>query len=82
MFDKLKQLKQLRDLQNTIKKELHSGESNGVKITINGAFEMMSVEIANDLSKDEMAKAIKSAYQNAMGLAQSAAAKVLGGLMG
>lgn len=82
MFDKLKQLKQLKDLQSAIKKEMHMGESNGVKITINGAFEMQEVEISNDLSREDMAKAIKQAYSNAMSLAQNAAAKMMSGLMG
>jgi hypothetical protein len=34
MFDKLKQLKELRDLQQEIKKEKYEMEKNGVKIVI------------------------------------------------
>ena len=81
MFDKLKQLKQLKELQGEIKKEMHIGESNGVKITINGAFDMENVEITNDLSKEEMAKEIKQAYSNAMSSAQNSAAQKFSGLM-
>lgn len=82
MFDKLKQLKQLKDLQSAIKKESHIGESNGVKVTINGAFEMQNVEISNDLNKEDIATAVKQAYTVAMQSAQNSAAKMMSGLMG
>lgn len=82
MFDKLKQLKQLKDLQDTIKRENYTAEVNGIKITVNGAFEVQDVEVNSQLEKSELEKAIKQAFSRAISDAQSSAAKKLSGLMG
>jgi len=79
MFNKLKQIKDLRSQAKTMQNAL-SGESinlnkNGVSITMNGNMEVVKIEIKNDLSKDELAKTFTSLFNDAIKQTQRVMAK-------
>lgn len=63
MFNKLKQFKDLRDqaktLQNALAKESITLDKNGVKLTMNGNMEVISIEITETLTNDKMASTMK-----------------------
>ena len=89
MFNKLKQLKDLRDqakdLQSALAEEKIDVEKNGVKIVMDGNMQIVDVIIEKDLSKEDMAKAIKEATNDAIKKTQkNMAMKVqqMGGLPG
>ena len=90
MFNKLKQIKDLRSQAKTMQNAL-SGESvnvnkNGVTITMNGNMEVTKIEITNDLSKEELAKIFTSLFNDAIKQTQRVMAKKMqemgGGLQG
>jgi DNA-binding protein YbaB len=89
MFNKLKQFKDLRDqakkMQSALSTEVVKADKNGVTITLNGNMEIIKVEIENDLNKDSLAEAIKSAGNEAIKKAQRIMAekvKTMGGFPG
>ena len=67
MFNKIKALKDVRSQAKVIEKALMAievvGESNGVKIIMNGKQEVKSVEIP-DADKDEIARGVKNAIED------------------
>ncbi len=66
MFDKLKQLKQLRDLQNQLGKEKLDIEKDGVKVTINGKMEIEGVTLNAELDKGRQEKLLKDCLNSAV----------------
>jgi DNA-binding protein YbaB len=63
MFNKLKQYKDLRDqaktMQNTLSKENVTVEKNGVKITMDGNMEIITLELNENLNKIQLEKTLK-----------------------
>lgn len=74
MFDSFKQLKQLKELQNAIQKEEVVAEKDGVKITMNGAFEVSDVSIEEGIAHDKIEKLMKEVFNDAVKKAQQAIA--------
>ena len=69
MFNKLKQFKDLRSqakmLQNMMAQETITMERNGVKITINGNFEITALNILEEKSKENLEKALTDCLNEA-----------------
>ena len=66
MFDKLKQLKQLKDLQNILSKERVEVERDGIKIAINGKLEIEMIQINAPLEKEKLEKSIRDCFNEAI----------------
>ena len=70
MFNKLKQYKDLRNqaktLQNMMAQESVTLERNGVKIIVNGNFEITELKINEELSKDKLESTIKEIVNDAI----------------
>jgi DNA-binding protein YbaB len=75
MFDKLKDLKKLRDLDCALAKEQFETEKEGIKITINGRGEIISIFLNPDLSKEKQEQILVSAINEVCGQAKMAMAK-------
>lgn len=79
MFNKLKQFKDLRSqaktMQSSLAQETISEEKNGIKISLNGNLELISLKLNPDLSKEEQEKALKSCFNDAIKKAQRLMAK-------
>jgi len=60
MFEKLKQLKDLRDkaktLQNALSAETITADKNGIKITMDGNMNVSAVVLEKEMSKEEIEK--------------------------
>lgn len=89
MFSKLKQFKDLRSqaklMQDALAQETVTEEKNGVKIVLNGNMEVISLSLAEGLSKQAQEDALKTCFNNAVKRAQRLMAKKLqdmGGLPG
>lgn len=74
MFDSFKQLKQLKELQAAIQKEEVTVEKDGVRVTMNGAFEVSDVTIKEGISSDALQKIMKEVFNEAVKKAQQAIA--------
>lgn len=65
MFDKIKQLHQLRNIQNEFKKERLVFEDRGVSVTINGAFEIEEIKLNPELEIQDQQEALKHCLNKA-----------------
>ncbi|MCK5416432.1 YbaB/EbfC family nucleoid-associated protein [Candidatus Parcubacteria bacterium] len=79
MFNKLKQLKDLRSqakkMQSALSGETITSEKNGVSITMDGNMSITSVVINPDLAKESMETAIKIAANDTIKKTQKLMAK-------
>jgi DNA-binding protein YbaB len=89
MFSKLKQLKDLKSqakvMQDALAQETVTEEKGGVKISMNGNMEVLSVEISDGLTKKAIEEASKSCFNESIKKAQRLMAKKLqdmGGIPG
>ena len=78
MFNKLKQVKDLRHqaktLQNTLAQEKISVEKHGVTLAFNGNLEVTEIHIA-DSAKDNLENNLKSAFNDGIKQVQKVMAK-------
>ena len=65
MFDKLKQLNDLRNMQKTLKEQKIETEHNGVKIVLRGDFEIEHIELNPNLDIDHQERAVLAAFNDA-----------------
>lgn len=89
MFNKLKQLKDLRSqakkMQNVLGQELITTEKSGIKIVMNGNLEVISIVINEDLAKDSLEGLLADSLNETIKKAQRIMAQKLqamGGLPG
>jgi len=89
MFNKLKQVKDLRDqaktMQNALSGEKVEAEKGGVKVVMNGNLEVQSIEINSELSKESLENTVKDCVNDCMKKAQKLMAskmREMGGLPG
>ncbi|MEX0616955.1 MAG: YbaB/EbfC family nucleoid-associated protein [Candidatus Woykebacteria bacterium] len=82
MFDKLKQMYDLKKQADVMKKELEAEvlevEHGDVKVKLNGAQKILKLEYPADIDPDKL----KDAINKAMDEAQKVAAKKMQGMMG
>ena len=86
MFNKLKQYKDLRDqaktLQNMMAQQTITVEKNGVKLTINGNFEITTLNINNELSKESLERTLTDCFNDATKKIQRVLAEKMQGMGG
>jgi DNA-binding protein YbaB len=89
MFNKLKQLKDLRDkaktIQNALAEEKVTGDRHGIKISLNGNMEVSAVVLEKEMTKAELEKNLPDAINDAIKKAQRVMAekmRSMGGLPG
>lgn len=81
MFDKFKQMAQLRSLQNELAQERFEAEQDGVKVTVNGKLMVEDIVLSSDLPADKQAAILKDCLNDAFKKAQSSAAQKMMGMM-
>lgn len=65
MFDKLKDLKKLKDLESALGKEMIEKEKNGVRVIINGKSEIVSILLNPELDKEKQEQSLKDCINDA-----------------
>jgi len=75
MFDKLKQLKKLKDLQKSLGREKTDVEKNGIKVTINGNIEIESITLNPELDFSRQERVLKDCINDAVRKIQFTVAK-------
>ena len=79
MFNKLKQLKDLRSqaktMQGALSEEKVELEKNGIKIIMNGNMEVLNLTINTNSSKEEIAKNCKDIFNDGIKKTQRLMAK-------
>ncbi len=81
MFDKFKQLAQLKSMQSEMAKERFEAENNGVKVIVNGKLMVEDIILNPDLSAEKQAMVLKDCLNEAFKKAQSSAAQKMMGMM-
>lgn len=82
MFDKLKQLAQIKGLQDSIKQEKVEVVKEGVRIVVRGDFSIDEINLNPDLTTEKQQEVLKDCLNDGMKKAQMLAAQKLSGLMG
>ncbi|OGZ27603.1 MAG: hypothetical protein A2365_01915 [Candidatus Nealsonbacteria bacterium RIFOXYB1_FULL_40_15] len=77
MFDKLKQLNQIRQLKNELEKESREVEKEGVKVKVNGKMEVLEITLNPELDSLRQGQIIKECINEAMKQIQKAAAEMM-----
>jgi DNA-binding protein YbaB len=83
MFEQLKQLKKLQEIQNTLKNEKLDYEKQGIKVSLNGKLEFEEIKLNPALAIDQQEKLLKEALNEAMKKIQMTVAQkmqAMGGL--
>lgn len=65
MFEKLKELKKLKELQDSVKRERASAERNGIKVVMNGNFEVEEIKLNSGLNTEEQERILKEVLKEA-----------------
>jgi len=66
MFEKLKQFKELKRIQEKIKKERIEVEKQGTKVVVGGNLEIIEVKLNPDLDKETQEKVLKECFNEAI----------------
>ena len=84
MFDKIKMLKQAKDMQKKMAEISSDIDYNGIKITINGKQEILNLEIPENLFEDpnQLTQLVKEAFNKAITDSQREMASKMQGDMG
>lgn len=75
MFDKLKQLAQLKKLKDILEKERREVEREGIRVVINGKMEIEEIQLNPELSIEKQEKLVKDCINEAMKKIQTEAAQ-------
>ncbi|MDD5098105.1 MAG: YbaB/EbfC family nucleoid-associated protein [Candidatus Pacebacteria bacterium] len=65
MFDKLRDLKKLKDLDSMLGKEMIERERDGIKIVINGKSEIVSISLNPELDIKKQGESLKNCINDA-----------------
>ena len=82
MFNKFKQLKEIKDLQKAIAKERVEVEKKGIRVVLNGKMELIEVVLNQQLSADEQQKFLKDCFNEAVQAWRLRIAKKVSGIPG
>jgi len=79
MFDKLKQLKNLKDIQKNIKSQKIDLEHRGVRVTMTGEFKVEDIKLNPDLDIKSQEVAVREALNLAKDKIQASLADMFSG---
>ena len=81
MFDKLKQLHQLKKMKDILEKERREVEKEGVKVVVNGKMEIEDIRLNPEIDVEKQEKLVKDCINEAMKqIQQEAAQKMFQGM--
>lgn len=80
MLDKLKQLGQLKSIQDEMKAQRFEAEREGIKVVINGSLMVEEVVLNNQVPTDQQNEAVKDCVNEAIKKAQQDMAQKLSGM--
>ncbi|MFA5021572.1 MAG: YbaB/EbfC family nucleoid-associated protein [Patescibacteria group bacterium] len=80
MLDKLKQLGQLKSIQDSLKAERYEVEKNGVKVVVNGSLLVQDIILSPDFAIETGGEIIKDCINEAITKAQRNMAQKLAGM--
>lgn len=82
MFEKLKQLKELKQLRDSLSQEKVEVEKNGVKVAINGNMEILGIQLNPDLKKADQERTLQDCLNEALRKVQMTVAQKMSQITG
>jgi DNA-binding protein YbaB len=82
MFDKLKQIKELKALNESLAQEKEIVEREGIKVTINGKLNIEEIQLNPELDKEKEERIVKECLNEAIKKIQVTAAKKMSQIQG
>ncbi|MFA6322657.1 MAG: YbaB/EbfC family nucleoid-associated protein [Candidatus Buchananbacteria bacterium] len=80
MLDKLKQIGQLKAMQDQIKKEKFEVEKQGIKVVVSGSLQIEEIIVLNEMESETLVRAIKDCTNEALKKAQFGLAQKIQGM--
>lgn len=65
MFNKLKDIKKLKDLESSLGKEIIEKEKEGIKVVVNGKSDIISISLNTELDKEKQEQLLKDCINDA-----------------
>jgi len=75
MFDKLKQIQKLKELQSILEKEKIEVEKEGIKVVLNGKMEVEEIKLNSELELSQQENLLKDCINDAVSRIQTIAAQ-------
>ncbi|MEA3453011.1 MAG: YbaB/EbfC family nucleoid-associated protein [Patescibacteria group bacterium] len=66
MFGKMQQLREMKQLSDSLATESAGAEKQGVKVVVNGKMQIESIELNSELTKEEQETVLKNCINEAM----------------
>ncbi|MAG44741.1 hypothetical protein CL633_02525 [bacterium] len=82
MFDKLKKLKQLKQIRDSVGGEKVEVLDQGVKVIINGQMQIQEIKLNSELSTEDQERILKDLINRAMSQIQMKIASKVSGMTG
>lgn len=82
MFDKLKKIKELKELNDSLAQEKETVEKEGIKIVINGKLNVEEIVLNPDLDKEKEAALLKDCFNETIKKIQKKAAERMSQMKG
>jgi DNA-binding protein YbaB len=82
MFDKLKQIRELKALNDSLAQEKETVEKEGIKVVINGKLNIEEIQLNSKLEKEEEERIVKECLNEAIKKIQMTAAKKMSQIQG
>ncbi len=81
MFDNLKKIKELKELQDSMAQERFESEKEGTRVVMNGNMEIEEVSLNPDLSKENQERVLRDLLNETAKKVQSAMAQKFQGMI-
>lgn len=81
MFDKINQLKKLKEMHDIMAQEKVEIEKEGIKVILNGKLEVEEIILNPNLSKEEQENLLKQCFNEAIKKVQINIARKMSGLI-
>ena len=66
MFEKLKQIKQLKELRDSLAQEQVEVEKNGIRLVLNGNLEVIEVSLNSEIAKQDQESLLRDCMNEAV----------------
>jgi len=81
MFDKIKQMKKMREVQNALAQEKIESEKNGTKVVLDGNLKVVEVVLNPSLSKEDQEKTLQECFNEGTDKVKMAMVQKFQGMM-
>lgn len=81
MFDKLKQMKQLKEIKDSLAQEKIETEKEGTKVVLNGNLEVEEIVLNPEMDKEKQEQILKDCFNEGVKKVQFAMAQKFQGMM-